>query len=77
MPEWMHLAIARISALLTGGKLDSDFQAELDEHLALLTEEFRSQGLSETEARRAFRGGLFLFRQVSGISGYRSTRRVT
>ena len=52
MPEWMHLAIARISALLTGGKLDSDFQAELDEHLALLTEEFRSQGLSETEARR-------------------------
>lgn len=71
MPECMHLAIARISALLTGRKLDADFQEELDEHLELLTEEFRSQGFSEAEARRKAQ------MKLGGVTATRELHRQT
>lgn len=71
MPEWMHLAIARIGALLSGGKLDTDFQEELDEHLELLTDEFRSQGFSEAEARRQAR------LKLGGVTATREMHRET
>jgi predicted permease len=71
MPEWMHLAIARVSALLSGGKLDSDFQAELDEHLELLVEELRSQGFSEAEALRKAK------MKLGGITATRELQRET
>jgi predicted permease len=71
MPEWMHLAIARIGALLSGGKLDADFQEELDEHLQLLIDEFRSQGFSEAEARRKAQ------MKLGGVTATRELHRET
>lgn len=52
MPEWMHLTISRLKALVTGGRLDAELQQEIDEHVHLLTEEYRVEGSTPAEARR-------------------------
>ncbi|MGE0812296.1 MAG: ADOP family duplicated permease [Vicinamibacterales bacterium] len=46
---------ARLRAWLNGRRLDEDFAAELDAHVAMLTETYERRGLPPDEARRAAR----------------------
>ncbi len=46
-------AIARFRAIFTANALDSEFDQELDTHVALLTDENIRRGMPEDEARRA------------------------
>jgi predicted permease len=43
---------ARVSAFANSGRLDRDFEQELDAHVVLLTEEHINQGMPPDEARR-------------------------
>ena len=51
---WTHLLVllSRIRALMSGRRLDEDFDAELRAHLRLLTDENIRQGMSPAEAAR-------------------------
>ena len=51
----MRQLIERIRAYFATSTLDRDFDHEMEEHLALLTEEYQRRGLSAAEAQRAAR----------------------
>lgn len=50
MMRWVR---HRLRALTQGSALDREMDAELREHIALETEKYRRQGLSDAEAREA------------------------
>jgi predicted permease len=52
MLSWLFEAAARLRAMLSGSRFDSQLDEELDEHIALLTEENIARGLDPEEARR-------------------------
>jgi putative ABC transport system permease protein len=59
--------LARVKALFLQRRMDADFGAELDAHLALMQEELARKGLSPAEARREARrkiGGVDQARQL-------------
>ena len=51
----LRAVVSRIRGLFAGRRLDSDFEQELEAHLALLTEENIRTGMEPGEARRAAR----------------------
>jgi predicted permease len=55
MVAWIRAAASRIRVWLSPGHADSEFAQELEEHLALLTEENVRRGLAPSEARRVAR----------------------
>jgi predicted permease len=62
----IKVLISQIRGLFSRARLDEDFQKELEEHLALLTEENIREGMAPDEARRAARlrlGGVTRLRE--------------
>jgi putative ABC transport system permease protein len=55
MPAWLAVFMSRVAALLTGRRLDDDFDREIEAHLAMLVEEHECRGLTHDEALRAAR----------------------
>jgi macrolide transport system ATP-binding/permease protein len=66
---WVKLLGARIRGWVAMRRVEEDFSRELEEHLALLTEENISRGMSAEEARRAARV------RLGGITQLRETQR--
>jgi predicted permease len=53
--RWLRLWAAKATGLLKGKRLDSEFEAEIESHLHLLTERYLRQGMSSAEAATAAR----------------------
>ena len=67
MFDWLRVLACRIRGWLCLGRLDQDFQQELEAHLALLAEENIRRGLPPEEARRDARlrlGGMTQLRET-------------
>jgi len=69
MFDWLRVLACRIRGWLNLGRLDQDFEQELEAHLALLTEENIRRGLPPEEARRDAR------LRLGGITQLRETHR--
>jgi hypothetical protein len=52
MLTWLTILASRVRGLLTAGRQDDDFDAEVTAHLELLTDENMRRGLTPGEARR-------------------------
>src|SRR5580704_755680 len=63
------MVASRVRAMLSKGRLDQDFERELDAHLSLLTEENIRRGMGPEEARRAARV------RLGGVTQLRETHR--
>lgn len=64
---WMRALAARLGSWLARKRVDEEFRRELQEHLALLTEENMRRGMTAEEAKRAARvrlGGVTQLREV-------------
>ncbi|HVU16951.1 MAG TPA: ABC transporter permease [Candidatus Didemnitutus sp.] len=55
MTPGLDRLVARIRALFQRGELDRDFEAEMEHHVAMKSEEYRRAGLDEAEALRRAR----------------------
>ena len=55
MFSWLRMTGARIRGWVSRRRVEEDFSRELDEHIALLTEENILRGMTREEARRAAR----------------------
>jgi predicted permease len=66
---WLKVLASRIRGLFTRGRLDQDFEQELETHFSLLTEENIRCGLSPEEARRDARV------RLGGVTQLRETHR--
>ncbi|HWU41144.1 MAG TPA: permease prefix domain 1-containing protein, partial [Candidatus Acidoferrum sp.] len=67
MFDWLRVLACRLRGWLCLGRLDRDFQQELEAHLALLTEENIHRGLPPEEAHRDARlrlGGMTQLREI-------------
>jgi predicted permease len=51
----LRAILSRIRGLFAGGRLDSDFEQEMESHVAMLTDENIRAGMAPDEARRAAR----------------------
>ena len=49
---WVRVLISRLRGRLSMGRVDKEFQRELDEHLEMLTAEGIRRGLAPEAARR-------------------------
>lgn len=68
MFEWMRMAVSRANSTLHRGRVDQEFQEELDSHLQHLTEENVRRGMTLAEAQRAARlrlGGATQLREIN------------
>ncbi len=61
--------VSKFLALFNRSRLEGEFDAEIDEHIALLTKEFERRGLPPEEARYAAR------RQFGGVAQLKELRR--
>src|SRR5712672_3483576 len=52
---WIRAAASRVRVWLSPGRANSEFAQELEEHLAMLTEENIRRGMAPEEAKRAAR----------------------
>jgi predicted permease len=52
MIEWFRALVARIRGAFSPGRIDHEFQQELDSHISLLTDKNISRGMSLEEAHR-------------------------
>lgn len=64
-----HKVLSKFLALFNRSRLEGEFDAEIDEHIALLTNEFERRGLSPEDARYAAR------RQFGGVAQLKELRR--
>src|SRR5258705_9008183 len=55
MLAWIRAVASRIRVWLSPGRANSEFAQELEEHLAMLTEENVRRGMGPEEAKRAAR----------------------
>jgi len=69
MQAWLRRLVSRIAEPFTRRRDESEFDCEVQQHLALLEERFRRQGMAPKEARYAAR------RQFGGITQLRERRR--
>jgi putative ABC transport system permease protein len=68
MMHWMKAASARVRGWFSMGRMDEDFQRELDDHLEMLTTEGIRRGLTREEALREARvrlGGMTQLRETN------------
>ena len=76
MTGWPWQISARVRATLRPGKLDRDFERELESHLEMLTANHRSRGMSLDDARHASRLDLGGVAQLSGRASRRARNTV-
>lgn len=69
MFAWIRAVASRISVWISRGRADDDFEQELEEHLALLTEENIRRGMAADEAKRAART------RLGGVTQLKETNR--
>jgi len=55
MPARLHHLISRIGAFLRPGRLDRDFDEELESHLTMLVDDYVRRGMAPEQALRAAR----------------------
>ncbi|HEV2424474.1 MAG TPA: ABC transporter permease [Terriglobia bacterium] len=68
MFNWLNVKISKIRGSVSRGRVDRDFEQELDAHLDLLTNENIRRGMTPEEARRAARvrlGGATQLRETN------------
>jgi len=69
MFAWLNVAASRIRALFSRGRLDDDFDQEVEAHLDLFTEEHVRRGMTRDEAYREAR------RHFGGVAQVKETQR--
>src|SRR5579872_5284488 len=62
MSTWLRIIVSKIFALFVSGRLDQDFEQELEAHLSMLTDTLVREGMTPEEAIYAAR------RQFGGIT---------
>jgi putative ABC transport system permease protein len=68
MLEWLRIAVSRANSVLHRGRVDQEFQEELDSHFQHLTEDNLRRGMTLAEAQRAARlrlGGATQLREIN------------
>src|SRR5258708_32181355 len=68
--SWIRVLLSRCSAFFSRKRLDADLDEELCAHIELAIEEYRSNGMSEQQARTA------ALRAFGGVTQVRESYRV-
>src|SRR5476649_986914 len=53
MPTWLAILVSRVRGLVSARRLDAEFDDEVQQHLAMLTDDHIRRGMTPDDARRA------------------------